>query len=96
MAIIKRWDDAGYRTLKTIQLGRRIEARDIPLNATHVIWFEWSHGKTVIQYADTKRSAVIAYNKAEPYVGYTYNEVEVVAAGWDEISPNDRQYGKAL
>jgi hypothetical protein len=87
-------------TAKKAQHTCRLLAKDIPVKATHVVWFYWGEGSsagvTVVQYADTERSAKIAYGKAERYLGDSYVNGKVTEAGWSVIEPTDRVHGKAL
>jgi hypothetical protein len=87
-------------TSKRAQHSRSLLAKDIPVAATHVAWFYWGEGSsagvTVVQYADTERSAKIAYGKAERYIGDSYVNGKVTEAGWSVIEPTDRVNGKVL
>lgn len=88
-------------TQKRVQGTRHLPAKLIPVAATHVVWYVWggtsaSAGKVVVQYADTQRSAAIAYGKASRLIGTVFPWGEVIEAGWAEIEPADRVNGKAI
>jgi len=86
---------------KTAQDSSVVQPGSIPNNATHVIWYRWAAGssnggKTVIQFANTQRSAKLAYGKAEKLIGEEFPWGSVEAAGWSAIMGANREFGMAL
>ena len=81
---------------KTVQTGPVVPAKNIPDGATHVSWFAWDTGRYVLQYADTQRSAKIAYGQAQRQVGVQFPWGKVTQAGWTAIEPADLKNGLVL